>query len=160
MAAIVVDRGRLPKVGWFFVQRVVRQVHEHVLHCVFGRIKIQRLVLLGRESDEAFTVHEYFQGVTWSHKDVDSHIKFKAVYQIRGINVLLNDGGLILTDVVDVVCYEDTFALRQLVWFWDHCEAYSFVFALFGYLFLAVPQIIDLLGQYPGFREKCKLWGK
>lgn len=105
-------------------------------------------------------MHEYFEGVAWHHKDIDSHIEFKAVDEVRGIDVLLNDGGLILADVVDVVSNKYTFALGQLVWFRDHCEADPFVFALLRYLFLAVSQIVDLLGQHPGFREKVKLWRK
>lgn len=63
MACIVVDGSCLLKIRVCFVQGVVCQVDEHVLHEAFLRFEVDWLILLSGESDEALLVNEDFYGI-------------------------------------------------------------------------------------------------
>lgn len=63
MACIVVDGSCLLKIRVCFVQGVVCQVDEHVLHEAFLRFEVDWLILLSGESDETLLVNEDFYGI-------------------------------------------------------------------------------------------------
>ncbi len=56
------------------VDRVVRQVHHHVVQVARARL----LVLLGRETRKSFLGDVCTEGIDTSHQHIDTQVKFKA----------------------------------------------------------------------------------
>lgn len=83
VTCIVCNALSLFKLRVLLVKRVVSEVNKHVLHHVFIRVEIDFFVRLCRESNKSLFVQKNLKRVTTHYKNVDSHIEFKSIDQVR-----------------------------------------------------------------------------
>lgn len=119
MATIVFSPLSLLKVICVSVDGIVGQMHEQVVHVSFN----WTVVFLGGEPRETLAENEDSQGVHSIDEDVDSHIEFEVVNQVRFVHItlyyVLLSGSLVYPFIF--ASEVDTTALAVGDWFYNKC---------------------------------------
>lgn len=151
--------------GAVFVDRVVGQVHEEVLHIPRGRL----LVGLRREASQSFLVDVDSQRVDTVDKHVDPQVVLQVVHQVRRVQVVLDhpapDPFLLMRlldathDRFHAAAEEYSLALRQAVWL--HNESLAFLLCVpVCWLVKLIAEVDIVAREHPSLREEVELFLK
>ena len=82
----------------------------------------ERYILLSCEANESFFEQEYFKRVAAEYQDVQSNIELQLVHQEWVLQILLDDIGLLLGNLVRIISKEDASSLAEAIRFNDKRE--------------------------------------
>ena len=127
MAGVIIEALGILKAGVHLIERIIGQMDVHILHVGAAHLIA---ILFSCKSDKTVLKEEDLERFGRCHQHVEPDVKFEAIYQVRVLDVLLNDILVValtgvgdLPKIVDLSGQVNALALRQLVGLHDHGES-------------------------------------